>query len=121
MPKSTASAIAALLTLIATCAAANDFPEGSTAPNATELRQFIAGKVFSVKTSTSTWRLQINGNGYFFINVGGFSDSGSWTTEDGKWCTKPQRSSASCNEMRLSGGVLFMKRDNGEIVQFAPQ
>jgi len=111
---------ASLLTLAAT-AAAQDFPEGSTAPNAAELKPLIAGKVFSVKTSTSTWRLQINDNGYFFINIGSFSDTGTWTVEDGKWCSKPKKSNASCNEMRLSGGSLFMKRDSGEIVLFSPQ
>ena len=95
--------------------------EGSTAPNAAELKPLIAGKVFSVKTSTSTWRLQINDNGYFFINIGSFSDTGTWTVEDGKWCSKPKKSNASCNEMRLSGGSLFMKRDSGEIVLFSPQ
>jgi hypothetical protein len=104
-----------------TSAAAQDFPEGSTAPNATELRTLISGKVFSVKTSASTWRMQINDNGYFYINVGNFADSGTWTVEDGRWCTKPQKSNASCNEMRISGGSLLMKRDSGEIVQFSPQ
>lgn len=119
-PATRLAAHIALLTL-ATTASAQDFPEGSTAPGAAELRQLIAGKVFSVKTSTSTWRLQINDNGYFYINVGNFADSGTWTAEDGKWCTKPQKSNASCNEMRLSSGSLLMKRDNGEIVRFSPQ
>lgn len=112
------TALVALSTL-ATTASAQDFPEGSAAPTAAELRQLIAGKVFSVKTSTSTWRLQINDNGYFYINVGSFADSGTWTAEDGKWCTKPEKSNASCNEMRTSSGSLLMKRDNGEIVQFS--
>lgn len=104
----------------ATTAAAQDFPQGSIAPGAAELRQLIAGKVFSVKTATSTWRLQINDNGYFYINVGNFSDSGTWTAEDGKWCTTPQKGKPSCNEMRTSGGSLLMKRDNGEVVSFLP-
>ncbi len=111
----------ASLSLLALSAAAQDFPNGSTTPTATELRQLISGKVFSVKTNTNTWRLQIDDNGYFYINVGSFADSGSWTTEDGKWCTKPLKGSASCNEMKLSGGALLMKRDNGEIVRFSSQ
>jgi hypothetical protein len=105
----------------AAAATAQEFPDGSTTPTATDLKQLIAGKVFSVQTSKNTWRLQINDNGYFFLNVGNYSDSGPWTVEDGKWCTKPQKSNASCNDMRLAGGSLYMKRDNGEIVQFAPQ
>lgn len=113
--------IYAALSVVASSATAQEFPEGSTAPAASELRQIIAGKVFSVKTSTSTWRLQINDNGYFYVNVGSFADSGTWSAEDGKWCTKPQKGNASCNEMRLAVGALLMKRDNGEIVRFAPQ
>lgn len=110
------------LAAIASLARAQNFPDESTAPLAQELRQLIGGKVFSVRTKGgSIWRLQINDNGVFYINVGSFNDSGTWTAEDGKWCTKPQRSNASCNEIRLAAGSLFMKRDNGEIVQLAPQ
>jgi hypothetical protein len=121
MPRITPCIAGIALGLLASASTAQEFPDGSTAPTAAELRQLIAGKVFSVKTSTSTWRLQINDNGYFFINVGNFADTGTWTAEDGRWCTKPQKGNASCNEMRLSSGSLIMKRDNGEIVRFTPQ
>lgn len=109
------------LLVLTTAATAQEFPEGSTIPSAADLKQLIASKVFSVKTAKNTWRLQINDDGYYYLNVGNYSDSGTWTAEDGRWCTKPQKSNASCNEMRLAGGSLFMKRDNGEIVLFAPQ
>ena len=104
---------------LAASAAAQGFPEGSATPTADELRKLIVGKVFSVRTASGTvWRLQINENGYFFINVPpNYADSGPFTVEDGKWCTKPQRGNASCNEMRTAGGALYMKRDNGEVVR----
>jgi len=108
------------LCLIPVATSAQEFPAGSTTPTAAELRQHIAGKVFSVKTATSTWRLQINDNGYYFVNVGNYADTGSWTAEDGRWCTKPQKTSAACNDVRISDGVLLLKRSNGEVVRFAP-
>lgn len=109
------------LAVAATAGMAQEFPEGSTTPTAAELRQLIGGKVFSVKTATNTWRLQIKDDGYFFLNIGNFADSGTWTSEDGKWCSKSQKGNLGCNEMRVSSGSLFMKRDNGEIVRLTPQ
>ncbi len=101
------------------CAFAQDFPEGSTAPPAPELQTMLTGKVFDVKLPTGgNWRFQIDANGYFYVDTPRGQDSGKWKVEDGKLCTEPKKSNASCNEMRVKDGLLFMKRDNGQIVEF---
>jgi len=56
--------------------------------------------------------------GHFFINVGNYADSGVRAVEDGKLCTKPQKSKAACHEMRPSAGSLLLKRDNGQLAEF---
>ena len=105
--------------VMSTDANAQDFPEGSIAPPAAELQTILAGNVFDVKLPTGdNWRFQLDKNGFFYVDTPRGQDSGKWRAEDGKMCTEPRRSSASCNEMRLQGGKLFMKRDNGQIVQF---
>ncbi|MCC6987863.1 MAG: hypothetical protein IT181_02620 [Acidobacteria bacterium] len=114
--------VAAALAAAGGLAQAQDFPEGSQPPPAAELKKLLADKVFDVKTSTGPpWRWEFKGNGYFFINIGNFSDTGPWTAEEGRLCTKGARISASCNDVRLAGGGLYLKRDNGQVVQLVPR
>jgi hypothetical protein len=102
--------------------AAPDFPADAKPIAADMLKERLAGKVFRVATAGgAVWRWQFQSNGYFFINVGSFAESGKWRTEASAVCSEPQRSKASCNEMRLVGDGLQMKRDNGEIVKLEPQ
>lgn len=119
----TMTTIAAALLLTAFSAVAQAFPEGSLPPTAAELTQRLSGKVISVKLANGgSWRLEYKANGYMFLNAGnGASDSGEWTVEDGKLCSKLRRFGGSCNEMRALGDALYMKRDSGEIVQFVAQ
>jgi hypothetical protein len=116
-----------VLCLIASCAFAplahgQEFPEGSAALSPESLSSAISGKVFSVKTAQgSTWRWQFKTDGYFFINIGSFSDSGKWATKDSALCTEGRQIKYSCNEVRTAGQELLLKRDNGEIVKLVPQ
>lgn len=121
-----ALALAAALPCLAPGAGAQtaptEFPEGATALTPDALQESLAGKVFTVAPATGTpWRWQFNGNGYFFINIGGFSDSGKWHTKDSALCSEGRHIKASCNEVRSAGGVLHLKRDNGEVVELAVQ
>lgn len=99
------------------------FPDDASAPSSADLQQRLAGKVFAVKlASGGSWRLEYKSNGYFFINTSaGFSDTGEWRVEDGKLCSKGRKIFASCNEVRVKGDGLFLKRDSGEVVQFVVQ
>lgn len=112
----TASAAAAAQT-----AAPAAFPTDAQPLTAEALQQRLSGKVFSVKAAAGTpWRLQYQAGGYFYINAGGFSDSGKWRVEGSQVCWEPQKTKAACNDVRLAGDSLYMKRDSGEIVKFEP-
>jgi len=95
-----------------------DFPEGSIPLTAEELKSAVADKVFTAQPVSGTaWRLQYNRSGYFFVNVGSFSDSGKWSTKDSTLCTEGRQVKYFCNEFRIKDGTLYMKRENGEVLQ----
>jgi hypothetical protein len=122
MSRFTGVRLAVLVALGPGLCLAQGFPDASTEPPAAELRKLLSDKAFDIKTARgAAWRIQIRDNGSFDITVGAFEDAGEWTTEDGKWCTRPRKGQPACNEMRVAGGSLYMKRDNGEIVQFLPR
>lgn len=116
-----------LATSLALCcsalsAFAEEFPEGSSSLAPEALSIAIADKVFSVKTAQgSVWRWQFKSDGYHFINIGNFSDSGKWSTKEGSLCTEGRQIKFSCNEVRALGTGLFLKRDNGEVVKLVIQ
>ncbi|RKE38983.1 hypothetical protein B0G76_5351 [Paraburkholderia sp. BL23I1N1] len=47
-----------------------------------------------------------------------FADHGDWKAQDGKVCSKGSKIPYACNEVRIKGDDLYLKRDSGEIVQF---
>ncbi|MES2956789.1 MAG: hypothetical protein V4792_01315 [Pseudomonadota bacterium] len=117
-----ATVIASAATLAQAPAVPQEFPAGAQ-PLATEaLRTRLADKVYGVKVASGTaWRLQFNANGFYYVNVSnGFTDNGKWRLEESRLCTAPQKSTASCNEMRLVGEVLYLKRDSGEVIKLDP-
>ena len=122
MPAYILAGIALLMSPLAALAQAPaEFPAEAKSLAADALQQRVAGKVFNVKPAAGPeWRLQFQANGYYFINAGGYSDSGKWRTEDSRLCTAPQKRPASCNEMRLASEALYLKRDSGEIVKLEP-
>jgi hypothetical protein len=112
-----------LLGIISSTAFAQAFPDDVVTPSAAEIKQRLSGKNMLVKLADGgSWRLQYKDDGYFFLNTAsGFSDSGKWTTEDGKLCGALRKVGSSCNEVRTKGDAFFLKRESGEIVQFVAQ
>ena len=102
-----------------------EFPAEAQPIAAEALAARFAGRVFKVAHANgSTWRLQYDSSGFYYVNISpsGFSDSGKWRVEGGKICTVPQKSPASCNEVRAVGEVLYVKREaNGEVIKLEPQ
>jgi hypothetical protein len=120
--------IACTLLVVATCAVAQSappltIPGDATAPTADQLKATLAGKIFRVKVADgSSWRLDYRGNGYWYVDVStGFRDTGKWRTEDGKLCTEGRAVRAACNDVRLQGEAIFLKRDSGEIVRLVAE
>jgi hypothetical protein len=104
-------------------AAVPDFPRDAKPLSADALRERLAGKVFHVAlASGASWRLQYQSGGFYYIKVStGYSDSGKWRVEDSKLCAEPQKTKASCSDVRLVGDLIWLKRDSGEIVKFEPR
>jgi hypothetical protein len=99
------------------------FPDGASAATAAELQQRLADKTFNVKLGDGTsWHVEYKSSGSFVLTTSsGFSDNGQWTIEEGKICGKGRKIGSSCNEARLKDGAIFLKRDNGDVVQFVEQ
>jgi hypothetical protein len=102
-----------------------EFPADAKPIAGDALKALFSDRVFKVAhASGSTWRLQYKSDGYYFVNIApsGFSDSGKWRIEESKICTEPQKSAASCNEVRTLGETLIVKRAvNGEVIRLDPQ
>lgn len=114
---------AALLGACATPAPlGKDFAPGARAPTASELRALLRGKSYQTPTvgggtirvdyAADSDRLQA-----FYR---GRSDSGTWRAEDGRICFQFQVLPSNCNEVRLLGSELYMKRSNGDVVRVTP-
>ncbi|MBC5781372.1 hypothetical protein H8N03_00360 [Ramlibacter sp. USB13] len=116
--------LALLLPLLAAAPAIaqQPFPPDATVPPAAAVQQHLTDRNFEAKVANgNVWRLDYKSNGYFYITVGAYTDSGKWKTEDGRLCHAPQKSNGGCNDVRLSGGTLFMQRDNGEVIRLVPR
>ncbi len=97
------------------------FPEGASTPTATEVKQYLADKVFKVKLEDgNSWRLEYKSNGYFYVNTNtGFNGSGQWQAEDGRLCAQLKDRDRTCSDVRLHQDLLHVKRASGEIIQYA--
>jgi hypothetical protein len=60
---------------------------------------------------------------YFFVNTSqNFAGNGPWHTEAGKLCTELRGQSAmGCNDVRLAGERLYLKRTSGEVIELEPR
>ena len=120
--------LATLLIALPLCAWAQvslptEFPAEAVAPSAEALQQVVSGKKFRARLSDGTlWRLDYKSSGYAFIDTSrGFRDTGRWRVEGSQLCVEWQRVTGGCNEMRLKGGAMYVKRtSNGEVVALEP-
>ncbi len=100
-----------------------EFPSDSRPLPAAALKDSIAGKVFTVALADGTrWRLEYKANGYFFVNTStGFNGTGDWRAEDERLCTRLRGNDPSCNEVRGAGGLVYLKRNSGEVIALTPR
>ena len=116
----------AVLVLLSTSAAAQDtptqFPDGASPLSTEALTQALAGKLFAAQpVSGPPWRLQYKDDGYVYVNIGNFSDTGKWHAKDSSVCSEGRKFPRSCNEVRVKDGGLFLKRDSGEVIKLEPR
>ena len=103
--------------------APTECPADATTPGAGAVNELLAGKTFSVKLNDgASWRLEYKSNGYYFVNTSaGFNGKGTWKAQDGKLCSESSSTPQFCAEARLSGGLLYVKRMNGEVIVLTPK
>lgn len=97
------------------------FPDGAQPLAAEALAQRLGGQVFDSRLATGEQRrLEFKADGYVFLDVStGTRATGRWRTEGSRLCVEWQRLRGSgCNEMRLADEVLYLQRDNGEVVRY---
>lgn len=118
------SAFAALM--LAACASgpppATEFPAGAKAPSAAEIANLLRGKSFNIGGSNPTrvdYAKEGNASTIYFP---GRADNGTWRTEDGRLCYDNFSSfKPLCNDIRLVGNDIYVKRANGQVVQAVPR
>ena len=99
--------------------AVTQFPDGATVMSADALKAAVADKVFLARPAKGDpWRMQYNANGFFYVNVGNFSDNGKWSVKDSTVCTEGRVVKYFCNEFQIKDGTLYMKRESGEVLKF---
>jgi hypothetical protein len=95
----TAMAMALLGASATATAQTTAYPEGAELLAQEALREALADKVFSTAPAQGPkWQWQFKADGRFYLSVGNYSDSG--------------------HEMRRKDGVLYLKRNSGEVVSF---
>ncbi len=99
------------------------FPQGSAELTPQALKSDISGKTFIVQPAQGpSWRWELKDNGYYFVNIGNFSDSGTWSVKGSSLCSAGQKvATGTCNDVRIKDGTLYLKRDNGEVVELQPK
>ena len=111
--------ILALALGVAASSVASAFPDGATKPSAQEIAEHVKDKVFTAALADgSSWRVQYRGTAIYIDVSTGFKAAGEWRTEDGSICTNFRGSNPSCNEVRFQGGSMYLKRANGEVLQY---
>jgi len=97
-----------------------EFPGDAAPLTVALLKEAFAGKEYAVKPMAGNgWSWQFKADGTFYLFSGSFSDVGKWTVEESKLCTEGRKIATSCNEIRQAGSMLYMKRDNGEVVKLS--
>ena len=99
-------------------------PPGAGPPGAAEAAGLLRGKSFNLANPNgSSIRVDhaADASGGVAIYFSGRSDSGTWRTEDGRVCYVLKTVPSACNDMRLAGKDIYIKRDNGQVVQLVPR
>ncbi len=104
--------------------APTEFPADAVAEADAALKQRFAGRVLKAQPAQGAgWRMDFKDSGYVFLDLSsGYRDTGSWRIEGTRLCIAWQRpsSGSGCNEMRVHGDALLLKRTNGEVVALRP-
>ncbi len=101
-------------------APAADFPPGARTPAAAEVSSLLKGKSFNlagvgIRTDYASESDVVTA--YF----SGRSEPGKWRTEDGRICFDFKTIPSACNDLRVVGNDIYLKRSNGQVVMLEPR
>ena len=92
------------------------------APSAAEVTNLLRGKSFNIGGSNPTrvdYAKEGNASTIYFP---GRADNGIWRSEDGRVCYENFRTfPAVCNDVRVVGADIYVKRSNGQVLQAVPR
>ena len=99
-----------------------EFPTDAQAVPPETLRQLFSGKVRKAQPASGAgFRLEYKENGFVFLDTAtGFRDTGKWSVEGSHICTDFPKLQKACNEARVQGDTVFVRRNSGEILALTP-
>ena len=96
---------------------ATEFPPDAATMTSEALRAKLAGATFTYRISSGAEiGLKFN-ESHAFVTTPNNSDSAPWKIEASALCITWTKFPGGCSEFRLSGGDLYFKRSNGEVVR----
>ena len=123
-PATSAVSVALVALLVTACAStsppAPDFPAGARAPAAAEITNLVKGKSFNLASGGVRTDYGAAGND-ITVYFSGRSDKGTWRAEDGRICFDYTTIPSACNDVRLIGNDIYLKRSNGQVTQLLPR
>ena len=110
--------------LVVACASTTppltEFSAGIRTPSATETASLVKGKSFNLASGGMRSDYGAAGND-ITVYFSGRSDKGTWRAEDGRICCEFTTIPSACNDVRLLGNDLYLKRSNGQVTQLLPR
>lgn len=111
--------------LLAACASgpppATEFPAGAKAPSAAEVTNLLKGKSFDFSGPDGIRTDYAKEGNAITVYFSGRSDVGTWRAEDGRVCYQFKTIPSACNDLRVAGKDVYLKRSNGQVVQLVPR
>ena len=95
---------------------------GAAAPiTSAELQVRLSGKKYSFQGANGPVRIQYDANGTFYLMLpNGSTRSGKWSAEEGRVCSEYKGLPKECNEVRLEGDSLQVKRSDAAWTAMVP-
>ena len=103
-----------------TTAPLTELPAGIRTPSATEIASLVKGKSFNLASGGLRSDYGAAGND-ITVYFSGRCDKRTWRAEDGRICYEFTTIPSACNDLRLLGNDIYLKRSNGQVTQLLPR
>ena len=103
-----------------TTAPLTEFSAGIRTPSATDIASLVKGKSFNLASGGMRSDYGAAGND-ITVYFSGRCDKGTSRSEDGRICYEFTTIPSACNDVRLLGNDIYLKRSNGQVTQLLPR